>query len=178
MGQKLTTSDTTQSRDHEEDQQNLPVTVMPTIDAFVTVRLQIIFFQQNYFDELGSTPTYVANTIYPAQSFTNLSVTVSTLHIHDIQHLYRDQQQQEILDSEECCCNFINQDLTFLQPSMVYKMTASDDSQSTASNYTDASIITVIEGNPSQEVASTSSFTSGTALHDDIVNTDYSHTPI
>ena len=27
---------------------------MPTIDAFVTVRLQIIFFQQNYFDELGS----------------------------------------------------------------------------------------------------------------------------
>ena len=57
-------------------------------------------------------------------------------------------------------------------------MTASDDSQSTASNSTDASIITVIEDNPSQEVASTSSFTSVTALSDDIVHTDYSHTPI
>ena len=31
---------------------------------------------------------------------------------------------------------------------------------------------------PSQEVASTSSFTLVTALSDDLVNTDYSHTPI
>ena len=61
---------------------------------------------------------------------------------------------------------------------MVYKMTVSDDSQSTASNSTDASIITVIEDNSSQEVASTSSYTSVTALSDDIVNTDHSHTPI
>ena len=61
---------------------------------------------------------------------------------------------------------------------MVYQMTASDDSQSTVSDSTDASIITVIENNPSQEVDSTSSFTSVTALSDDLVNTDYSHTPI
>ena len=61
---------------------------------------------------------------------------------------------------------------------MVYETTASDDSQSTASDSTDASIITVIEDNPSQEVASTSPFILVTALSDDIVNTDYSHTPI
>ena len=52
---------------------------------------------------------------------------------------------------------------------MVFKTTASDDSQSTVSNSTDASTIRVIEDNPSQEV---------TALSDDIVNTDHSHTPI
>ena len=57
-------------------------------------------------------------------------------------------------------------------------MTGSDDSQSTASDSTDASIITVIENNPSQEVDSTSSFNSVTALSDDLVNTDYSYTPI
>ena len=57
-------------------------------------------------------------------------------------------------------------------------MTASDDSQSTASNSTEASIITVIEDNLSQEVASTSSYTSVTALSGNIVNTDYSHTPV
>ena len=85
---------------------------------------------------------------------------------------------QEFLDSEECCHNFINQDLTFLQPSTVYKTTASNNSQSTASDSTDASIITFIEDNPSQKVASTSSFTSVTALSDDLVNTDYSHIPI
>ena len=61
---------------------------------------------------------------------------------------------------------------------MIYEMTASDDSQSTTSDTTDASIITVIEDNPSQEVTSTSSFTLVTTLSDDIVNTDYSHTPI
>ena len=57
---------------------------------------------------------------------------------------------------------------------MVYQTTALGDSQSTVSDSTDASIITVIEDNPSQEVASTSSFTLVTALSDDIVNTDYS----
>ena len=106
MGQKLTTPDSTQNRDHEEDQQNLPVTAVPTIDAFVTLRPQIIFFQQNYFDELGSTPTYVANTIYPAQSFLNLSVTVNTLHKYDILLLYHDQRLQEFCDGEEHCCNY------------------------------------------------------------------------
>ena len=92
--------------------------------------------------------------------------------------MYQDQQLHEFLDGEECCRNFINQDLAFLQPSTVYEMTASDDSQSTASDSTDVSIITVIEDNPFEEVTSTSSFTSVTTLSDDIVNTDCSHTPI
>ena len=91
VGQKKTTLDSTQSRDHDADQQNLPVTAVPTIDAFVIVRPQIIFFQQNYFAEIGSTPTYVANAIYPVSSFPNLSVTVSTFHIFDAPLLYQDQ---------------------------------------------------------------------------------------
>ena len=57
-------------------------------------------------------------------------------------------------------------------------MTASDGSLSTASDSTDASIITVIENKPSHEVDSNSSFTSVTALADNLVNIDYSHTPI
>ena len=44
MGQKKATPDSTESRDHNADQQNLPVTATPAIDAFVTVRPQIIFF--------------------------------------------------------------------------------------------------------------------------------------
>ena len=178
VGQKKPTPDSTKSRDHEEYQHNLSVTAAPTIDAFVTVRPQIIFSQQNYFDEIGNTPTHVTNATYSAQSFPNLSITVSTLHIHDTPLLYWDQQLQEFLDREECCHNFINHDLTFLQPSTVYQMMASDDNQSTVSDSTDASILTVIENNSSQEVDSTSSFTLVTALSDDLVNTDYSHTPI
>ena len=82
----------------------------------------------------------------------------------------------EFLDGEECCRNFINQDLTFLQPSTIYQMTDADDNQSTASDSTDASILTVIENNPSQEVDSTPAFTSVIALPEDFVSTDYDHT--
>ena len=52
MGHKNPTPDSTKGRDHDAGQQNLPVTAAPTIDAFVTVRPQIVFFQQNYFDEM------------------------------------------------------------------------------------------------------------------------------
>ena len=48
IGHKLQTHNSTQSRDHKEDQINLPVTAMLTIDTYLTVRLQIVLFQQNY----------------------------------------------------------------------------------------------------------------------------------
>ena len=114
----------------------------------------------------------------PFIQFLNLSVTVSTFHILDAPLLYQDQQLQEFLDSEERCYNFINQDLTFLQPSTVYEMTVSDDSLSTASDSTDALVITVKENNPSQEIDSNSSLTSVTALSDDPVNIVYTLTLI
>ena len=143
----------------------------------MTVRPQIIFFQQSYFDEICSTATYVANAIYSVLSFPNLLVTVSTFHISDAPLLYQDQQLQEFLDGEECC-NFINQDLTFLQPSTIYEIAVSDDSLSTVSDSTDASVITVKENKPSQEVDSNSSLTLVTALSDDPVHIDYTPIPI
>ena len=173
-GQKKTTMGSTESRDRNANQQNLPVTTAPAIDAFVTVRPQIMFFQQIYFDEICSTVTYVANAIHSVPSLPNLPVTVSTFHISEAPILYQDQQLQEFLDGEECCHNFINQDLTFLQPSTVYEMTVSDDSLSTVSDSTETSVITVQENNPSQEVDSNSSPTSLTALSDDPISTDNS----
>ena len=85
---------------------------------------------------------------------------------------------QEFLDGEEYCHNFINRDLTFLQPSTVYHTTDADDNQSIASDSTDASILTVIENDQSLEVDSTPAFTSATALPEDFVHTGYDHTPI
>ena len=177
-GQQKTTLDSTKSRDHNVDQQNLPVTTAPAIDAFVTVRPQITFFQQNYFDEICSTVTYVANDIHPVPTLLSLPVTVSTLHISEAPILYRDQWLQEFLVGEECCHNFINQDLTFLQPSTVYEMAELDNCISMASDSTDASVITVQENNQSQEVDSNSSPPSVTALLDDSISTDNSPTPV
>ena len=66
VGHKLQILDSTQSRDREEDQINLPVTATLTIDTYLIVRLQIVLFQQNYFDELDSISTHIADTIYAA----------------------------------------------------------------------------------------------------------------
>ena len=113
-GQKKTALDSTKSRDCNGDQQILPVTTAPDIDAFLTVRPQIAFCQQNYFDEICSIVTYVANSTHVVPTLPNLPVTIGTLQISEAPILYWDQWLQEFLIGKECCHNFINQDLTFL----------------------------------------------------------------
>ena len=88
MGHNLQIPYSTQSRDCEEDHIKLPMTATPTIDTYLTVRPQIVLFQQNYLDELDSIPTYIADTVYAIQNFHNTSVTVSTLHVYDNPILY------------------------------------------------------------------------------------------
>ena len=90
-GQKKTAWDSTKSRDHNGDQQILPVTTAPDINAFLTVRPQITFFQQNYFDEFCSVGTYVANSTHVVPTLPNLPVTIGTLHISEAPILYWDQ---------------------------------------------------------------------------------------
>ena len=65
-GQKKIAPDSTESRDCNADQQILPVTTVPDIDTFLTVRPQITFFRQNNFDEIFSVVTYVANATHIA----------------------------------------------------------------------------------------------------------------
>ena len=69
IGQKKITPDFTQSRDHQTDQQILPVTFAPDIDTLLTVRPQITFLQQSHFNEIFSVVTYVANVIHIIPTF-------------------------------------------------------------------------------------------------------------
>ena len=92
--------------------------------------------------------------------------------------MYRDQQLQEFLIGEEHCCNFINQDLTFLQPSTVYETTELDGSISSASNSTEISVITVQENNEPQEEDSNSPYSSLTGLSYDSTRTDNTQAPV
>ena len=96
-GQRKTALDSTKIRDCNTDQQILPVTTAPDTDAFLTVRPQITFFQQNNFDEIFSVVTYVANATHIVPTCPDLPVTVSTLHISEAPILYQDQQLQEFL---------------------------------------------------------------------------------
>ena len=85
---KETALDSTKSRDRKADQQILPVTSAPDIDALLTVRPQITFLQQNHFDEIFSIVTYVPNATHIIPTFPNLPVTVSTLQISEAPILY------------------------------------------------------------------------------------------
>ena len=92
MGHNLQIPDFTQCRDHEEDDINLPVMDMLTIDTYVMVRPQIVLFQQNSFEEFACVSTYIADTVYAAQNFHNPSITVSTLYAYDTLIVYSDQK--------------------------------------------------------------------------------------
>ena len=108
----------------------------------------------------------------------NPPVAVSTPQAYDTPIVYRDQQLQEFLNREECCHNFINQNLSFLQTSIVYHTTDAEDNLSIASGASDESVLTVIENDQSHEVDSTPTFMSATALPEGLECIEYDHTLI
>ena len=101
---------------------------MPDTEVLITVRPQINFLQHNCINEIFNIVTFTANATYIIPTFTNILVTVNTLHISDAPRLHRDKQLEEFLIGEIRCHNFINQDLTFLQPSTIYETTTQEDS--------------------------------------------------
>ena len=144
------------------------MTNVPIVDTYITMQLQIILFQQNSFDELDCVSTYIVDIVYAAQNLHNPPVTVSTLQAYDTPIVYRDQQLQDFLNREQHCHNFINQDLSFLQPSTVYHTTDTENNLSIASDTSDESVLTIIENDQSHEVDSTPTFMSTTALLEEL----------
>ena len=143
---KETTPDSTQSRDYQTDQQTLPEMLAPDTEVLITVRPQINFLQHNCITEIFNVVTFTANATHIIPTFPNLPVTVNTLHISDAPRLHRDKQLEEFLTGEECCHNFINQDLTFLQPSTVYEASTQEKSILPESNPTE------VPSNTSQQI--------------------------
>ena len=149
--QKETTPNFTQSRDLQSDQQTLPETFAPDTDILITVRPQINFQQYNSINKNFNVGTYTANATHIIPTFPNLPVNISTLQISDAPRLHKDKQLEECLTGEECCHIFINQDLTFLQPSTIYEATTQEDSILSESNPTEVSLNTSQEINKPQE---------------------------
>ena len=148
---KETAPTSTQSRDPQSDQQTLPEMLAPDTEVLITLRPQINFLLHNCINKIFNVVTYTANATHIIPLFPNLPVTVSTLHISDAPRLHRDKQLEEFLKGEESCHNFINQDLTFLQPSAIYKAMTQEDSIVPESNPTEVPLNTSKEINQPQE---------------------------
>ena len=110
----------------------------------------------NFIREVMEIVRHDTNITHIVPTFANLPVTVSTLQISEAPILHQDKQLEEFLIGEECCHNFINQDLTFLQPSIVCETTTLEDSILSESNSTEVSLNTVQEINQPQEDSSNS----------------------
>ena len=89
---KETAPDSTQSRDHQSDQQRLPEMLVADTEVHITVRPQINFLLHNCINEIFNVVTYTANATHIIPTFPNLPVTVSTLHISDAPRLHREKQ--------------------------------------------------------------------------------------
>ena len=125
---------------------------MPDTEVLITVRPQINILQHNCINEIFDVVTNTANAIHITPKFPDLPVTISTLLISDEPILHRDKQLEEFLIGEECCHNFINQDLTFLQPSTVYEAATQEDTITPESNQTNVSLNTSQQiGQPQEE---------------------------
>ena len=72
-------------------------------------------------------------------------------HIYDLPKIQHDKQLGEFLRGEICCQNFINQDLTFLQPSGIYALQPKEDSISPEKNTIAVPPIATQENNSPQE---------------------------
>ena len=122
---------------------------MPDTEVLIIVRPQINFLQHNCINKIFNIVTFTANATHI--TFTNLPVTVNALHISDPPRLHRDKQLEEFLIGAIHCHNFINQDLTFLQPSTIYETTTKEDSILPEPNPTEVPLNTSQETNQPQE---------------------------
>ena len=85
------------------------------------------------------------------RTFINLPVYANIPHIYDLLKVQQNRQLEKFLKGEICCQNFINQDLTFLQPSVIHASQPKEDSILPEKNTNAIPPITTQENNSPQE---------------------------
>ena len=152
--------DSTQSRDQptdlETDYQILPESQSPTTEIIRSIRQQIHFQQNNHIDEIPTTSTFAGNITHISQDIINLPVYVNIPHRYEPLNIQQDKQLEEFLRGEIHCQNFINQDLTFLQTSVIHAPQPMENKTLSQGNTVEISPIEIIENNPPHEKAQTS----------------------
>ena len=101
---------------------------MPTTEIIRDIRQQIHFLWNSHIDEIPNTSTFTGNITYISWNIINLPVYANIPRICHLLKVQQNNQLEEFLRGEICCQNFINQDLTFLQPSVIYMSQPKEDS--------------------------------------------------
>ena len=101
---------------------------MPTTEIIRDIRPQIHFLPNSHIDEIPNTSTFAGNITYISQNIIHLPVYANIPRICHPLKVQQDKQLEELLRGEIYCQNFINQDLTFLQPSVIHASQPKEDS--------------------------------------------------
>ena len=101
---------------------------MPVTEVLRHIRPQINFLWNSHNDEIPSIVTFAGNITHIVQDFINLPMNTSILYVFDPPKVQQDKHFQEFLRDEIHCQNFINQDLTILQLSLIHVTQAKEDS--------------------------------------------------
>ena len=72
-------------------------------------------------------------------------------HVYELPKIQQDQQLEEFLRGKICCQNFINQDMTFLQPSVIHAPQSEETETLPQENTTEISPIKTSEKSPPQD---------------------------
>ena len=120
-------SDSTKSRGQPIDQQILLEVPVPVTEVLRHIRPQSNFLWNSHIDEIPSIVTFAGNITHIVQDFINLPVNTSILYIFDSAKLQQNKPFQQFLRDKIYCQNFINQDLTFLQLSVLHVTQPKED---------------------------------------------------
>ena len=111
--------------------------------------------------------TFTASAPDTIPTFTNLLVTVNTLHVSDSSRLHRNKQLEKFVIGKIHCCNIINQDLTFLQPSTIHETKTREDSIQPEPNPVEVSLhLTLSIHSISNTMPHISQFSTETLFHE------------
>ena len=140
---------------------------MPTTEIIRDIRPQIHFLWNSHIDEIPNTSTFIGNITYISQNIINLPVYANIPCIYDLPKVQQDKQLEEFLRGEIHCQNFINHDLTFLQPSVSHASQPKEDSTLPEKNTIAVPPIATQENNLLQEQdANSPQVLSAEALYD------------
>ena len=96
--------------------------------------------------------TFTGNITHIVQNFINLPVNAGIPHIFDPPKVQQNKKLEEFLRGKICCQNFINQDLTFLQPPVIHVTQPKEDSILPEVTTIEVPLITPQENNSHQEL--------------------------
>ena len=147
--------DSTQSRDQPIDleayQQILPESPAPTAEIIRDIRPKIHFLWNSHIGEIPNTSTFTGNITHISQNIINLPVYAYIPCMYDPLKVQQYKQLEEFLRGEICSQNFINQDLTFLQLSVIHASQLKEDSVLPEKNTIAVPPIATQENNSPQE---------------------------